>query len=556
MKLKKVLVAALAGAMVLSVVPAGSYGATVAKAAETQEETVIAETPSGYELQEISQEILRSHASSNSENANPAQGVKGGPARWAFDEDEHWWHSNFQNGNPSAANRIYIQTGFDAIKNIKKLTYTPRTDDKGGIIKNYEIKVSTVDNPGENQENWTLVESGTFANKMTEQEVVFDEAVEAKWIRLIAKSESYSKSGYGNFATAKKIRVFEEVAVPVTDVTLNTTKTDLKIGETVQLTAIVTPSNASQEVVWSSDADNIATVNSETGLVTAHSAGTAVITATSTMYSDMSATCTVVVTRDDTELDAAIKEAEAKMREENFAQKYTEASIKALEEDLADARAAKENANLTVNDVKLIVESLKASVEGLQLKAVVTINNNDQTEKKYCEVGDQVKVVAKAAPDGKKFSHWTFNGTPICYTTAYTFTVFADMTVEAVYVDKEQEIEQQVSVTCNATYDKAAGKMLFTVKRSLPAGYTVKEHGIIITNTKGYQALGSNEAFVIGANGIVHSKGKTTGLLGNYNVTMTVKPGVARYAKGYVTYTNTSGETLTVYSDLLIYTGN
>lgn len=57
----------------------------------------------------------------------------------------------------------------------------------------------------------------------------------------------------------------------------------------------------------------------------------------------------------------------------------------------------------------MIVESLKTSIEGLQLKAVVTINNNGNTETKYCEVGDQVRVVAAQAPEGKKFSHWTVN---------------------------------------------------------------------------------------------------------------------------------------------------
>lgn len=167
----------------------------------------------GHELKEISQDLLRDHASSNSENANPAQGVKGGPARWAFDGEDHWWHSRFDTGHPSAGNRIYIQTGFDELKKIKKLTYVPRTDDKGGVIKKYEIKVSVLDAPTENQADWKLVKSGTFENRLTEQEAVLEQAVEAKWIRLIAVSESYNKTGFENFATAKNIRVLEEIPV-------------------------------------------------------------------------------------------------------------------------------------------------------------------------------------------------------------------------------------------------------------------------------------------------------------------------------------------------------
>ena len=121
--------------------------------------------------------------------------------------------------------------------------------------------------------------------------------------------------------------------VPVTEVTLNVTEANLKVGETVQLTATVAPDNASQEVLWVSDAEGIASVDSATGLVTANSAGTAIITATSTMNPEKKAQCTVVVTRDDTTLDVAIKAAEEKIREENFENKYTEASKTALREN-------------------------------------------------------------------------------------------------------------------------------------------------------------------------------------------------------------------------------
>ena len=58
--------------------------------------------------------------------------------------------------------------------------------------------------------------------------------------------------------------------------------------------------------------------------------------------------------------------------------KYTEASKTALRENLENAKLAKENANLSVEDVKLVVDALNASIEELQLKAVVTINNNDK----------------------------------------------------------------------------------------------------------------------------------------------------------------------------------
>ena len=48
-------------------------------------------------------------------------------------------------------------------------------------------------------------------------------------------------------------------------------------------------------------------------------------------YPNITAQCIVTVTRDDTALEEAIAAAESRMKEENFAEKYTEATRKALE---------------------------------------------------------------------------------------------------------------------------------------------------------------------------------------------------------------------------------
>lgn len=64
-----------------------------------------------------------------------------------------------------------------------------------------------------------------------------------------------------------------------TGITLNKTNAELKINETVALKATVSPSNATdQGAEWTSSNDKVAAVD-ESGLVTAKSAGTAVITA-------------------------------------------------------------------------------------------------------------------------------------------------------------------------------------------------------------------------------------------------------------------------------------
>lgn len=71
------------------------------------------------------------------------------------------------------------------------------------------------------------------------------------------------------------------------------TKT-VQVKKTIQLKASIAPSNASQEVVWSSSKPAIATVD-ENGLVTGIKAGTTVITATSKEDPSIKGTCTVNV---------------------------------------------------------------------------------------------------------------------------------------------------------------------------------------------------------------------------------------------------------------------
>ena len=61
-----------------------------------------------------------------------------------------------------------------------------------------------------------------------------------------------------------------------------------------------------------------------------------------------------------------------------------------------------------------------------------------------------MRVVAQTVKD-KKFSHWTFNGTPICYSSPYTFTVYGDTTIEAVYVDAGEEVTPQAA-SCAACH--------------------------------------------------------------------------------------------------------
>lgn len=82
--------------------------------------------------------------------------------------------------------------------------------------------------------------------------------------------------------------------VAVTGVSLDKTSMTVPLGKTVQLTATVTPSNASvKSITWTSSNTSVATVNS-TGIVTGVSEGSATITAT-TDDGSKKATCNITV---------------------------------------------------------------------------------------------------------------------------------------------------------------------------------------------------------------------------------------------------------------------
>lgn len=97
----------------------------------------------------------------------------------------------------------------------------------------------------------------------------------------------------GNKTATLKVTVKASV-INVTGITLEPTTATLEIGETQQLTPTVAPANASDKTVtYASKAQGIASVDDK-GLITAKTAGTAEIVAT-TKDGNKNATCTVTV---------------------------------------------------------------------------------------------------------------------------------------------------------------------------------------------------------------------------------------------------------------------
>lgn len=95
------------------------------------------------------------------------------------------------------------------------------------------------------------------------------------------------------------VEVKQKKPILVEEIKLNKTNTYLNYWSTTlteTLSATVYPDNAKNKtVVWSSDNEEVATVNATTGEITAIAPGTATITATSTDGTDLTASCAVTV---------------------------------------------------------------------------------------------------------------------------------------------------------------------------------------------------------------------------------------------------------------------
>ena len=103
--------------------------------------------------------------------------------------------------------------------------------------------------------------------------------------------------GFARIRASYNDKVYDEInvnvnAIAATSVEVDPSSLDLSVGAKKRLTAVFTPSNATDKPVWTSENLEVATVDSETGVVTAVSLGTAKI---KVQAGSVSATCVVNV---------------------------------------------------------------------------------------------------------------------------------------------------------------------------------------------------------------------------------------------------------------------
>lgn len=178
----------------------------------------------------------------------------------------------------------------------------PSHDEEGEIEYTCEdcrtTKTTEIDPEGHEWSDWTKLNDTQHRRSCS----CGDEETEPhNWDSgVVTKQPTSTSTGIRTYTcndcNATKTESIPINTVVVTGVSLNKTSETLKIGDSLSLTATVTPSNATNKnVTWSSSNSSIASVVN--GVVTANRAGTATITAT-TADGGFVATCVVTVESD------------------------------------------------------------------------------------------------------------------------------------------------------------------------------------------------------------------------------------------------------------------
>lgn len=169
-----------------------------------------------------------------------------GPKEWAFDTENHWWHSRWTGTKPASEDTInatvrpWIGSGFDQAILLKKVTYQGRggNANANNSIKNYSLYYADTKKTTPDSSDWILAERGSFTESSEAQEIVLDQAVTATHFKLVAESTINWDQSQDKSTCAKEIKVYAEdtlnltVTAPVDGQTLTDVKNEA-VEETV-----------------------------------------------------------------------------------------------------------------------------------------------------------------------------------------------------------------------------------------------------------------------------------------------------------------------------------
>lgn len=245
--------------------------------------------------------------------------------------------------------------------------------------------------------------------------------------------------------SVKDSDVYAEIAVkvngepvvekPITGVSVKADKSELKVGETAKLTAVITPEDTtdSKDLKYESSDKAVAEV-SDAGVVTAKAAGKAVITVSSAARPDVKATVEINVKAKDNELETKEPDSETETKAPQTETKAPETEkpdvpkkvpAKGSVHKSADGKLAfkvtksdAKNGTVTVSKllkkmVKTVTIPATVTIDGYTFKVTAVANNvfKNASRLKSVVIGANVKSIGKSSfYKCKKLATITFKG--------------------------------------------------------------------------------------------------------------------------------------------------
>lgn len=243
-RLQRLGVVCMAAAMVLTTVSFPRAAKAEGETSTQTEEATSTKPEKGKVLMQVDPTVLQAGAMCNSQQ-DPHHGSDG-PKEWAFDTENHWWHSRWTGTKPASEDTInatvrpWIGSGFDQAILLKKVTYQGRggNANANNSIKNYSLYYADTKKTTPDSSDWILAERGSFTESSEAQEIVLDQAVTATHFKLVAESTINWDQSQDKSTCAKEIKVYAEdtlnltVTAPVDGQTLTDVKNEA-VEETV-----------------------------------------------------------------------------------------------------------------------------------------------------------------------------------------------------------------------------------------------------------------------------------------------------------------------------------
>ncbi|MCR5484680.1 MAG: hypothetical protein K6F09_03715, partial [Clostridiales bacterium] len=205
--------------------------------------------------------------------------------------------------------------------------------------------------------------------------------------------------------------------------------------------------------------------------------------------------------------------------------------------------------------------TISAVFEETEVKYRLDVVNGTVDSKTFKEVSpySQVTVAANDAPEGKEFLYWakdSEDGAIVSFEKIYSFKMTSDLKLVAVFGDETAEKAASVTIDdandSHVTLVNGRYSLGYSGRVAVPEGCTVTEYGIVLSNQPAESYTAEN--FVIGGNvnGVATAKiaGSSLTSDGQFKINVNnVKPDSTRAARAYLTYTDASGASHTIYSN-------